>query len=275
MSNLEQKSIAFIGAGNMASAIIGGLIASGYPSAKITASNPTDKKLSKLADDFGIKTTTDNIQATNNAEIIILAVKPWFLKEVCQQIAEYAKGKLVISVAAGKTIDSIANYLQRDASGIVRAMPNTPCLVKQGAIGLYADAHTNQQYAQTIEQIFSTVGHCAWLENEQQINVITTLSGSAPAFYFYLSEALIKAGLELGISEAICKDFVAHTALGAGKMLLEEQNLDAFALREKVTSPNGTTFAATRHFDEQDMQQIIIDGVKAGVARGEQLAQEE
>jgi pyrroline-5-carboxylate reductase len=275
MSDFQQKTIAFIGAGNMASAIIGGLVASGYNPALITASNPTRTKLDKLADELNINTTTDNVQASQASDIIILAVKPWFIKEVCQQIAPQAKDKLIISVAAGKTIDTIANYLQRDAKGIVRAMPNTPCLVKQGAIGLFADEQTKAQCSPTIEHIFSTVGYSAWLENEQQINVITTLSGSAPAFYFYLSEALTKAGIELGIDEAICKEFVAHTALGAGKMLMADENLDANALRQKVTSPNGTTFAATEHFDNQQMQQIIIDGVKAGVTRGEQLAQDE
>jgi pyrroline-5-carboxylate reductase len=275
MSDFQQQSIAFIGAGNMASAIIGGLIASGYNPALITASNPTRTKLDLLADELNINTTTDNVQAAQSAEIIILAVKPWFIKEVCLQITEQVKGKLIISVAAGKTSGSIANYLQRDVTGIVRAMPNTPCLVKQGAIGLFADEQTKAQFSSTVEHIFSTVGYSAWLKNEQQINVITTLSGSAPAFYFYLSEALTKAGVELGIDEAICKEFVAHTAFGAGKMLINEQNLDANALRQKVTSPNGTTFAATEHFDNQQMQQIIIDGVKAGVARGEQLAQDE
>ena len=266
------QRIAFIGAGNMSSAIIGGMVESGYPADAIIVSNPSISKLDKLSESYSVLTTSSNLEACESADIIILGVKPWVIMPVCKEIKTAAIGKPVISLAAGITTDAMSTVLSE--SLIARAMPNTPCLVKQGAVGLFGPELSAEQKS-FIESLFSPIAYTAWVELEEHINVITTLSGSGPAFYFFLSEALTEVGIELGLPADVAQKLVEHTAAGAGAMLMADAELDAKALREKVTSPNGTTFAATEYFEQQGMRKIIKEGVRAGVTRGEQLARGE
>ena len=269
--------IAFIGAGNMASAIISGLITNGYPADKIIAANRGAEKLNILSDSLGIRTTQKNRQAAKEAEVIVLGVKPFLIKTVCEEIKEEVSNQLVISVAAGKTISSIQQYLSTNTPAdiaVVRAMPNTPCLISKGAIGLFTGSKTSSENRDFVVALFENIGEIIWLENEKHLDIVTALSGSGPAYYFYLTEALIKAGTELGLDESVSQKLVNQTAVGAVAMLSNIPVQSTEALRKSVTSPNGTTAAAIDVFDKNNMMQTISDAISAGTDRGEEMSKE-
>lgn len=269
--------IAFIGAGNMASAIIAGLVTNGYPADNIIAANRSAEKLNTLSDSLGIRTTQNNRQAAKKADVIILGVKPFLIKTICDEIKEEVSNQLIISVAAGKTISSIQQYLTSDVTtdiAVVRAMPNTPCLISKGAIGLFTDSKTSSENRDFVVTLFENIGEIIWLDNEKHLDIVTALSGSGPAYYFYLTEALIKAGTELGLDENISQKLVNQTAVGAVAMLSNIPAQSAEALRKSVTSPNGTTAAAIDVFDKNETMQIISDAIRAGTNRGEEMSKE-
>ena len=270
---MQYPSMAFIGAGNIASTIIAGLIKSGYPAKQIIASNPGQEKLTQLSSAFSIRTTQNNTDAASEADVIVLSVKPKMVKIVCCEIEESITDQLIISVAAGKTIATIKSYLQSDCP-IVRAMPNTPCLLSKGAIGLYSESTVSQSHQQFVSRLFENIGEIIWLDNEQQIDIVTALSGSGPAYYFYLTEALIKAGIELGLDENVSSKLVNQTAIGAVAMLDSHPSQSANAHRKSVTSPHGTTEAAITVFDNQNLMQVIVNAVRAGTNRGTEMSKE-
>lgn len=270
---MQYPVIAFIGAGNMSSAIIGGLIESGYPAENIIAANPGADKLSKLSEDFDIRTTHDNNRAAIEAEIIVLGVKPFLIQTVCEDIKSNIDSQLIISVAAGKTITSIKQFLGCNNS-VVRAMPNTPCLVSKGTIGLFADQETSPQNKQFVSSLFNNIGETVWLDSEPQMDIVTALSGSGPAYYFYLTEALIKAGVELGLKEEISTKLVNQTAKGAVAMINSDTNQTAQQLRQSVTSPNGTTEAAIDVFDNNDLMKVISDAIQSATVRGQEMSKD-
>ncbi|RLA02877.1 MAG: pyrroline-5-carboxylate reductase [Gammaproteobacteria bacterium] len=270
---MQYPVTAIIGAGNMATAVIAGLIESGYPADKIIAANRGQEKLQALSSKFGIGTTQNNRQAVQDAEVVILAVKPAVIKTVCTEIAEDIEQQLILSLAAGKKISTIKKYL--DCNGpVIRAMPNTPCLLSKGTTGLFAEPQVSQTNRDFVTSLFSNIGEVVWLDSEIQIDVVTALSGSGPAYYFYLAEAMIKAGVELGLDEAISQKLVNQTALGSAAMLTNQPVTSAKDLRKAVTSPNGTTEAATNLFDKNELMKIIINGVRAGTNRGTEISNE-
>jgi len=270
---MHHPKLAFIGAGNMAKAIIGGLVRSGYPAENIIAADRGNEKLQILSKEFNIQTTNDNQQAAHFAEVIILAVKPWNIPVVCEDIVNSVDQQLIVSIAAGKTTSSIAQYLA-SCGGIIRAMPNTPCLISKGMTGLFANADVQQKDRDFINSLFENIGETTWLDNESQIDIITALSGSGPAYYFYLTEALIKAGVELGLKEDVATKLVTQTGLGSVAMLADQVEQSAASLRKAVTSPNGTTEAAITVFDDNQLMDIISKAVQVATARGHELSVE-
>lgn len=249
------EKIAFIGAGNMASAIIAGLIDGGYEPTNITASDLNAEQLHGLADAYGIKTTQDNNAAISDADVIMLAVKPQVLAKVTQGFTQVSNQQLVISIAAGVGCESLSQWLGPTVP-IVRCMPNTPALVRVGACGLFANAATTDRQRAMAEAIMSSVGVAVWLEHEEQMHAVTAVSGSGPAYFFYLMEAMIEAATNQGLSEELACKLTIETALGAAT-LAKSGAAAPKELRQQVTSPNGTTEQAVLSFDRDDLRSVV------------------
>ena len=220
---MNDNTVAFIGAGNMAQCIIGGMIQQGYPAENIIAANRNAEKLQALKSQYGIATTTDNIEAVTKADVIVLAVKPQMMAEVCQQLVEQApecQEKLFISVAAGISVERFEQLLGQVR--IIRAMPNTPALVGLGVTGLFPSRCSVYEQSFT-EKLFAGTGKTVWLEKEQDINAIIAVTGSAPAYFFYFMQAMQQVAQELGFDEIQAKAMVAQTALGAATMASQSE----------------------------------------------------
>lgn len=266
------NKITFIGAGNMASSLIGGLLAQGTPAAHICASEPSAERRAQITQQFNIQTFADNQQACADADIIILAVKPQIMRQVCESLAQQlTTQQLIISIAAGITTASLAQWLQHQS--IVRCMPNTPALVQQGISGLFAAEAVSTAQKQAAEHILNAVGASVWLSEEQQIDAVTAVSGSGPAYFFLLVEAMVEAGVKLGLNEHTAKQLAQQTALGAARMLCESP-LSAAELRQQVTSPQGTTDAAIRSFQAAGFESIVSQALAAAAQRSAELAQQ-
>lgn len=268
-----QPTLAFIGAGNMARAIMGGLISNGYPAGKIWA---CDTQLDKMADlqQQGLNTTTDNNAAVAEADIVILAVKPQVLKSVALDMATAVQQHqpLLISVAAGILCSSLEQWLGGDIA-LVRCMPNTPALVKQGASGLYANSRVSEVQRSQTEQVMTATGIALWVDSEPQLDAVTAVSGSGPAYYFLMMEAMVAAGEKLGLSREVAQQLTIQTALGAAEMA-RQSDVDPAELRRRVTSPKGTTEQAILTFIDQGLPEIIANGMQACSDRSEALAEE-
>lgn len=269
----SQPSIAFIGAGNMAKAIITGLVESGYPAERIIATNRTIEKLQLLSSNLGINTSLSNAEAASKADVIILAVKPAVVTSVCEEMAEQIDKQLIISVAAGITIKLIKKHLNTN-NAVVRAMPNTPCLLSKGTIGIFAEKDVESEQRDFIDSLFNNIGEIVWIATEHQMDIVTALSGSGPAYYFYLTEALIKAGVSLGLKEEVSSKLVNQTALGAVTMINNKPLQSATSLREAVTSPNGTTAAALKVFDDSNLMDIVSLAIDNATQRGIEMSKQ-
>ncbi len=269
---MHNLNIAFIGAGNMAASLIGGLLARGVPAGNIHASDPGAPRRQQLKQDLGIRVYADNMQACQAADVVVLAVKPQIMRQVCEPLARQLKARqLVISIAAGIDTASITRWLAHPC--IVRCMPNTPALLQQGVSGLFAAAGVSPQQRDTAQQILDAVGSSVWLEQEQHLDAVTAVSGSGPAYFFLLVEAMIGAGVELGLDEATASQLAQQTALGAARMLCESP-LSAAQLRQQVTSPQGTTDAAIRSMQADGFAAIINRALTRAAARSAELAQQ-
>ena len=266
--------LAIIGAGNMASCIIGGLINSNdhnYFSDNITVSDPKNKKLISLQQQFGIAINTNNSEACKEADIVILAVKPQVIKMVVAEIKPVLTHRpLVISVAAGITSGKLAKWLGKDIP-VVRAMPNTPALVRNGATGLYANTVVSRRQREQAESILSAIGYTTWVEEESLMDTVTAVSGSGPAYFFLLMEAMIDAGVKQGLTKSIAKQLTLQTALGAAA-LAKSSDADVAELRRRVTSPGGTTEQAIQYFQQANFAQIVTDAMDVCAERSRQLA---
>ncbi len=266
-------TLAFIGAGNMARAIMGGLLANGYPAAQIWASEPDLSKLTDLAEQ-GLQITSDNNVAVAAADAVILAVKPQVMKQVVTPMADavQAKQPLIISVAAGISAESLVSWLGGDVA-LVRCMPNTPALVQQGASGLFANAQVSAQQRSQAEQVMQATGIALWVNSEAELDAVTAVSGSGPAYYFLVMEAMIDAGMKLGLSEDVATQLTLQTAQGAATMAAASE-FSAAELRRRVTSPNGTTERAINSYEDAGLRQIFMDGMQACSDRSEELGRE-
>jgi len=268
---MEHKQIAFIGAGNMARSIIAGLVASGYPAQKITATDPNEDQRLALSSQYGINTSPDNLEAAEQAEVVLLAVKPQLMELVCQglQGIDY-QNKLVISIAAGVSALRLEQMLESELN-LVRVMPNTPALVGQGMSGLYALPRvrpTDKEYA---AKLLQAVGKVCWVEQESGINNVIAAAGSAPAYFFLFMEAMQKEAIEQGFDPDTARLLVQQSALGAAEMVIANPDTELSTLREQVTSKGGTTAEALRTFNEHQLSDIVSKAMRAAVARAQEM----
>ena len=270
MSAALNCNICFIGGGNMAQALIGGLISRGLPPTRITVSDPVEKVRILLAEK-DVCVTDDNIAAIRDADIVLFAVKPQVLASVLKPLKGLFEGKLVMSIVAGAEIATIATLLATDR--IVRVMPNTTALVQTGAHGLYATEAVDSKDRELASQVLAATGLTLWVNSEAQIDAVTAVSGSGPAYFFYMMESMIRAGKNLGLDEKVATALTLQTALGAAQMAITSSNTPA-ELRKNVTSPNGTTQAALEVFDRAQISQNIQAALAAAQKRSQELAQE-
>lgn len=270
MSAVLNCNISFIGGGNMAQALIGGLIARGMPSTRITVADPVEK-IRLLLEEKDVHVTEDNQAAIRDADIVVFAVKPQVLASVLQPLKGRFEGKLVISIVAGAEIATISALLDTDR--VVRVMPNTPALVQTGAHGLYAHDAVDSKDRELASQVLAATGLTIWVNSEAQIDAVTAVSGSGPAYFFYMMESMIRAGKNLGLDEKVATALTLQTALGAAQMAITSSNTPA-ELRKNVTSPNGTTQAALEVFDRAQVSQNIQAALAAAKTRSQELAAE-
>ena len=270
---LSSVRICFIGAGNMARALIGGLIDRGAQAMHLRAADPVAAQLDTLKSQYGIEITSDNVSAARGAQVVILAVKPQDLRSVATLLGpELAAGHpLLISVAAGIRATDIQRWT--GSLPVVRAMPNRPALHGHGITALYATSDVPAQHRALAEDILGAVGATLWLEREGDMDTVTALSGSGPAYYFLLTEILEQAGISLGLSPQVSRKLAIETAYGAGAMAREARE-SAATLREQVTSRGGTTEAALRHLESHDVRAIFAAAIAAAARRSAQLADE-
>lgn len=267
------SSIAFIGGGNMAQALIVGLLAKGLSANQLHVVDTDLQKLQIFAQQ-GIHTylADDVALAISQVDTVILAVKPQVLKQVLLPLKSFWQNHLVISIVAGITTDSLQQWLANNVS-VVRAMPNTPAMVQQGATGLYATTNVSQAQKQLAEQILSATGLALWVDNEQLLHSVTAISGSAPAYFFYLLEHMISTGQKLGLSHEQATALAIQTAIGSAKMAQISADSPA-QLRQKVTSPNGTTQSAIETMQTNQMDSIIEQAMHACFERSQQISKE-
>ncbi len=269
--NMEHKNIAFIGAGNMVRSIVAGLVASGYPAHKITATAPSETRRQPLEADYGIKTTSDNYTAAQNADVIVLSVKPQMMADVCKPLqAINFENKLVISIAAGISAKRLNEMLDSQLN-LVRVMPNTPSLLGKGMSGLYADQKVNEQDKNFASQLMQAVGEVCWVEQESGINNIIAAAGSAPAYFFLFMEAMQAEAIKQGFDADTARKLVQQSALGAAEMVVANPSTELSTLREQVTSKGGTTAEALRTFNENQLSDIVAKAMQAAVSRAEEM----
>jgi pyrroline-5-carboxylate reductase len=270
---VNKPALAFIGGGNMATSLVGGLLEQGYPASNITVSDPMPENRSKLEQQFGITTSDDNHHTALNADIIVLAVKPQVMKQVSQALSSVLDHRpLVISIAAGIPLSSLQQWLGEGVP-IVRCMPNTPALVQTGASGLFANSHVNAEQKLSASEILGAVGIACWLENEAEIDAVTALSGSGPAYFFLIMEVMEQVGIELGLSQTVAHQLTLQTALGAAKMA-SASDVGPAELRKRVTSPGGTTQSAIETFVASDITGLFRNAMGSAVKRAEEMAKE-
>lgn len=267
-----KKNLCFIGAGNMATALIGGLITNGYPAEKLYAADPHSEQLSKLKTQFKIQTTTDNQTAIKNADIVILCVKPQSLKEVVLALAENLQQQkpLLISIAAMIPVPQIQEWVGAPIS-IIRCMPNTPALIRKGATGLFANPYVSEEQKKIAEEIMQAVGVTTWIANEKQMDVVGILSGSGPAYFFYLMEILQATAEKMGLDKETAKLLTLQTGVGATE-LASESIKDLKVLRQEVTSKGGITEKAFEILEQVNWEKIFLEAFTAACERSRQIA---
>lgn len=265
--------IAFIGGGNMASCIIGGMLANGFSSEQIRVSDPGEQARANIEQAYGIAASTDNQATVADADIVVLAVKPQVIGPVVSDLAPaLSSNSAVVSIAAGIQIADLQNWLGENQA-IVRAMPNTPAMVRTGATGLFANPFISHHQRVAIQAIFNAVGIACWVDSEAQIDAVTAVSGSGPAYYFLVMELMEKIAGELGLCEESARQLTIQTALGAAQMASSGE-LNTTQLRQQVTSPGGTTHAAIETFKEGGIEESFRQAMQAALHRAEEMSKE-
>lgn len=272
---MQYRKIAFVGAGNMAKAIIAGLVSHGYPADLITACAPSSNRRQALSEQFHIKNSADNVSAANWAEVVVLAVKPQLMSEVCQTLTSSIdfSTKLVLSIAAGIPLERFYQLLGNKLN-IVRIMPNTAALIGQGMSGLYAPEQVNPEDRTFTESLMSAVGKVCWLKKESEINAIIAAAGSAPAYFFLFMEAMQQEAERLGFSTATARLLVQQSALGAAEMVAYNPQIAIRTLRAQVTSKGGTTAEAIKVFQAQGLAATVAEAMQAATHRAQEMEQQ-
>ncbi len=271
---MKQPTLGFIGAGNMAGSLIAGLWADGYDPTKIWASDPDAEKLDSLASRFGINTTANNLAVVENSQVLVLAVKPQVLRDVALGMAATVQRckPLIISLAAGVTEASI-DYWLGGGNDIVRCMPNTPALVKTGATALHGSENISDEQRSRAEAVLRSVGLAVWVEREELLDAVTALSGSGPAYFFLLMEAMEDAAIQLGLEQQVARLLTQQTALGAARLAIESAESPA-ELRRKVTSAGGTTERAIAVFEDAGLRALALEAMRAAQNRAVEMSKE-
>ncbi len=270
-SSPQLPVIAFIGGGNMASAIIGGLIRQGHPAGQIEVVEPWDEARAALRKSFAIEALPAPGPQLARAGIVVWAVKPQTFKDAAAQAREHTQGALHLSVAAGIRSDSIAQWLGSEC--IVRTMPNTPALVGKGMSALYARPGVSAAQCQSVEAIMATTGEFLWVESEKQLDAVTALSGSGPAYVFYFLEAMTRAGVGMGLTEPQAHQLAVGTFVGASELARRSDEPPAL-LRQRVTSKGGTTYAALQSMDAAGVAASFEAAMRAAEQRAHELGDE-
>lgn len=256
----------------MARCLIGGLIADGFPADKIRVADPNTDTLNALAAAYSIDVFQESVAAIKDADVVVLAVKPQQMQSVVRSLAPHWQADcLLISVAAGIRLNAISRWLEQPDAAIVRTMPNTPALVQAGASALFANRHTRHEQRELAEGIMRSVGLSLWLDDEQQMDAVTALSGSGPAYFFLVMEAMESAARRLGLDEHTARMLCLETAFGAAKMALESGD-DVAVLRQKVTSPGGTTERAIGELQDGGLAAVFENAMVAAALRSRELA---
>ncbi|OOS01371.1 pyrroline-5-carboxylate reductase [Canicola haemoglobinophilus] len=267
---MQHKLISFIGGGNMAQAIVFGLLKQGYPAELICVCDPNQHRRD-LFSAQGTQVSDDNVKAIQDAEVILLAVKPQIMADVCAPLSAVDfSNKLVISIAAGISTARLTALLP-SAKNIIRVMPNTPALVSQGMAGLFATEQVPTALKQFAQDLLSAVGKICWLEQEQDMHSVTAGSGSSPAYFFLFMEAMQQALVEMDLDPQTARLLVQQSALGAAQMVIDNPQTALSALRENVTSKGGTTAAALAVFEQKNMTQTIKQAMQACVQRSQEM----
>ena len=265
------ERIAFIGGGNMASAIIGGLIKQGLPPHQIDVVEPWAEARDKLISSFSVGAHAEPGAFLRDAALIVWAVKPQTYREAAHQVRAFGQNALHLSVAAGIRSDSIAQWLGTER--VVRAMPNTPALIGQGITALFARPGVTPADKDQVNQVIVPTGELLWLDAEAQLDAVTALSGSGPAYMFYFMEAMTTAGTEMGLTASQAHQLTVATFSGAGA-LARASSESPQVLRERVTSKGGTTYAAITSMDEDDLKAQFINAMYAAQKRAKELGDE-
>ncbi|WP_379543586.1 pyrroline-5-carboxylate reductase [Psychrobacter sp. R86515] len=274
MSVLDNKKISFIGGGNMAQALISGLVGCGIKPNLITVADPSSDAREQLAAK-GLNTVdpmADPKSAVIGADIVVLAVKPQMMKVVVSAFADVLDTQLVISVAAGLSTDLLSNMLG-GYNNIVRAMPNTPSMIQMGATGLYGTDNISAEQKQLATAVMEASGLVMWVDDEEHMHAVTAVSGSAPAYMFYFIESMVDGAVALGLDKEQASALAMQTMLGAAKMAMNSDDAPA-ELRRKVTSPNGTTQAAVESMQANEIGRQISEAMQACYARSQALSEE-
>ena len=269
--NPALQHIAFIGGGNMASAIIGGLLRQGMPPSQITVVEPFADTAARLHQDFGVTVLAEAGPALGQAQLVVWAVKPQVFKEAASPVAAHTRQALHLSVAAGIRTDSICNWLSTDR--LVRTMPNTPALVGQGMTALFACPGVSDFEKIQVEDVIATTGQYLWVEQESHLDAVTALSGSGPAYVFFFLEAMTEAGMGMGLSQEQAYRLAIATFSGASS-LAAASNEPPEVLRQRVTSKGGTTYAAITAMENAGIKPAFMRAMQAAEQRARELGDE-
>lgn len=268
---MKETAVGFIGAGNMAGSIIRGLIDAGKKPESIFVTDIDDKKLQSITAETSVNSAATQ-KIPSLVDVLILAVKPQVMKSVCQELMNIDTVQLVISVAAGIKITQMEEWLNSETA-IVRCMPNTPALVGEGATGLFANKLVSDHQRTLAQSIMGSVGLTSWMKNEKDMDTVTALSGSGPAYFFLLMEAMQEVAQELGLKKDVAENLICQTAIGASK-LIQESNDSSLILRKKVTSPGGTTERAINVFESGNIRGLVRDALIAARDRSIELSED-
>jgi pyrroline-5-carboxylate reductase len=271
---MKTKNIGFIGGGNMASSLISGLIASGHSPSQIWVSDVNQDALQTLASTLNVNISGDNNEVINEVDVVVLAVKPQVMRSVAESSADLlqTKNTLVVSIAAGISQLSLSQWLGEKVA-IVRCMPNTPALVLTGATALHANSNVSNEQRDLAENILRAVGISLWVDNESELDAVTAVSGSGPAYYFLLMETMESAAIEMGLSKETARLLIQQTALGAAKIALESSDSPQ-QLRNRVTSPGGTTQRAIETFEQGNFAQLVSKALHAAKDRSIEMSKQ-
>jgi pyrroline-5-carboxylate reductase len=274
MDEFGPLNIAIIGGGNMARGLVGGLLSRGLAPERLTVTAASEATRAALAVDFGVRVDSDNVRAIADATVVVLAVKPQILGDVARAMAPELRLRrpLVISVAAGIRVAALRAFIG-EGIPLVRAMPNRPALLGAGATGLYADDAVGDSARALATQLLGAAGLALWVDEEDQLDLVTALSGSGPAYFFRLAELMAEAAVAAGLDPAVARQLAAQTLAGAGQMVAAEPAPDLPAMRAAVTSKGGTTAAALARFDELGLPATVAAAMQAAVQRSQQMAE--